>query len=315
MPRTLPTLLSCGTLLLAGCGPAPSIAPGDGRLAVEGGSIFYRVAGAGRGVPVVLLHGGPGYTAHYLEPLTALGDDRPVVLYDQLGSGRSDRVTDTTLLVASRFVRELDSLRRALRLDRIHLYGHSWGSMLALEYLATRPEGVVSVTLASPVITAEAWAADGAELLRTLPDSIQQVIAAHTAAGTTASPEYQAAVFPFMTRYVFGMEPPFPAEIDSAIAGYSPLVYETMWGPSEFSPTGNLRTFDRSAVLPTLTMPVLFTAGRQDEARPATVERFAAMVPDATVRIFELSAHMTMLTEREAYLAAVRDFLRSAERR
>jgi proline iminopeptidase len=117
-----------------------------------------------------------------------------------------------------------------------------------------------------------------------------------------------------MVKYVFGMAPPFPAEIDSAIAGYNPAVYETMWGPSEFSPLGNLRNFDREAVLSGLRMPVLFTAGRNDEARPETVAAFAAKVPGAKVEIFENSAHMTMLTEREAYVAAIREFLRSADR-
>jgi proline iminopeptidase len=308
--RMLPwlTLLS----LLAGCGERV-LTPGERRLAVEGGNIFYQVIGTGTGVPIVLLHGGPGYTSHYLQPLTALGDDRPVIVYDQLGSGRSDRVIDTTLFQIGHYVRELDSLRRALRLDRLHLYGHSWGSMLALEYMASNPIGIVSLTLASPVISAASWTADGKALLQTMPDSIQRAIGRHEATGTTSSPEYQQASFAFMVRYVFGMEPPFPPELDSAIAGYNPAVYETMWGPSEFSLRGNLRTFDRSTVLKNLQIPVLFTAGRHDEARPGTVERFAREVPNAKVRIFEKSAHLAMLTERQAYVEVMRAFLRNSE--
>jgi proline iminopeptidase len=305
-------LLALG-LVVASC-RSRTLTPADGRLPVEGGSIFYRVMGSGSATPVVLLHGGPGYTGHYLEPLArALSRDRPAIVYDQLGSGRSDRITDTTLLRVDRFVRELDSLRRALHLDRIHLYGHSWGTMLALEYLATKPRGIVSVTLASPLITSAAWSHDGRTLLKTMPDSIQRIVAAHEAAGTTASQQYQDASFAYMTRYVFGMEPPFPPEVDSAIAGYSPLVYETMWGPSEFSPTGSLKRFDRSAVLRDLRMPVLFTVGRHDEATPATVERFARDVPNARIRVFERSAHMAMVTERATYVEAVSEFLRVAE--
>lgn len=292
----------------------PSLQPGDGMLQVEGGSIFYRVIGSGPGIPLVLLHGGPGYTGHYLEPLGALGGDRPVVVYDQLGSGRSDRIADPELLDIHRYVRELDSLRSALGLDQVHLYGHSWGAMLALEYMTTDPTGVVSLTLASPVISTSSWTADGRDLLATLPAPTQEIIERHEAAGTTSSQEYQDASFEFMVRYVFGMEPPFPPELDSAVAGYNPVVYETMWGPSEFSPTGNLQGFDRSALLSTLAIPVLFTAGRSDEARPETVERFAGTVADAEVRIFENSAHLPMLTEREAYVEAVRAFLARVER-
>ncbi len=315
MRKHMLTVLVCSLLpfVAVGCGDS-ALQLGDGRLEVEGGSIFYRVVGSGPGTPVILLHGGPGYSAYYLEPLEALGSDRPVILYDQLGAGRSDQVTDTSLFHADRYVRELESLRGALGLDRVHLYGHSWGSMLALEYLATNPEGVESVILASPVISIASWAEDGRELLATLPDSIQAVIAMHEEAGTTSSQEYQDASFAFMLKYVFGMEPPFPAALDSAMATFNPAVYETMWGPSEFSPTGNLRDFDRSALLRTLDLPVLFTAGRNDEARPETVERFAALTPNAEVRIFENSAHLTMLTEPEAYVEAVRDFLRRADR-
>ncbi len=314
MLRRLSLPLLSLTLLLppASCADF-SLETGDGRLEVEGGSIFYRVIGSGPGVPLLLLHGGPGYTGHYLEPLGVLGDDRPVVVYDQLGSGRSDWVTDPELLQIHRYVRELDSLRSALRLEQVHLYGHSWGSMLALEYLATDPEGIVSLTLASPVISISTWAADGSELLATLPDSTRQIIAAHEAAGTTASQEYQDASFEFMVKYVFGMEPPFPPELDSAVAGYNHVVYETMWGVSEFSPTGNLQDFDRSGLLGSLQMPVLFTAGRSDEARPETVSDFASMVPDAEVRIFESSAHLPMLTEREAYTEVIREFLRRVD--
>lgn len=289
--------------------------PGDGRLEVEGGSIFYRVIGSGPGIPVILLHGGPGYSSHYLEPLgEALGNERPMIAYDQLGSGRSDRVTDEALFRIDRYVRELDSLRSALDLDQVHLYGHSWGSMLALEYLATNPSGVVSVTLASPIIVMDTWAADTMSLVETLSNSSREAILRHEAAGTTSSQEYQDANSEYWTKYVLGMEPPYPPEVNSAIEAYSPIVYETMWGPSEFSPTGNLRDFDRSDVLSGLDIPILFTAGRFDEARPETIERFASTAQDAEVRIFENSAHVAMVTEREAYAEAIRDFLNEAER-
>ena len=83
----------------------PALAAGDGRLPVEGAPILYRVMGSGTATPVILLHGGPGYTGHYLEPLArALSTDRPAIVYDQLGTGRSDCITDTTLLTIDCFV-------------------------------------------------------------------------------------------------------------------------------------------------------------------------------------------------------------------
>ena len=66
--------------------------------------------------------------------------------------------------------------------------------MLLIEYLLTEPEGVRSATFASPLFSTDRWLADAKQRLTELPDELQQVIATHEAAGTTDSPEYQAAV-------------------------------------------------------------------------------------------------------------------------
>src|SRR6184192_3754478 len=109
-------------------------AAGEAYLYVPDGRIWYRKSGTGKGTPVILVHGGPGYSSFYLKPLEALGSDRPVVRYDQLGGGKSDRISDTTLFTIPHFVRELDSLRAALGFGTVHLVGHSWGTILAVEY-------------------------------------------------------------------------------------------------------------------------------------------------------------------------------------
>ena len=71
--------------------------PGEGYIPVTGGKVWYRIVGTGKGTPLLVLHGGPGVPSYYLNPLAALGDDRPVVFYDQLGCGRSDQPADTSL--------------------------------------------------------------------------------------------------------------------------------------------------------------------------------------------------------------------------
>ncbi|HEY0770789.1 MAG TPA: alpha/beta fold hydrolase, partial [Sphingobacteriaceae bacterium] len=133
----------------------------QGYVPVPGGKIWYEIIGADKpGTPLLLLHGGPGFTSDYLRPLEALGDVRPVIFYDQLGSGRSDRPQDTALWKLDRFVEELSALRTELNLEKIHLFGHSWGTMLATEYLSQRPEGIQSLVLASPCISTGRWLTD-----------------------------------------------------------------------------------------------------------------------------------------------------------
>ena len=128
--------------LAAGCG-RPGLRTGEGYVTVPGGRVWYNVVGSGPGTPLLLVHGGPGYPSHgQLQRLEKLGDERPVIFYDQLGCGRSDGPTDKTLWRTERFVDELASLRSALGLDRLHILGHSWGSMLTVEYTLTGPRGV-----------------------------------------------------------------------------------------------------------------------------------------------------------------------------
>lgn len=94
-----------------------------------------------------------------------------------------------------------------------------------------------------------------------------------------------------------------------AFEGMNPDIYGYMWGPSEFTANGILRDYNRETELRGLNLPVLFTTGRYDEATPESLEHFHSLVPDSEIKIFENSAHMTMLDEPEAYTDAVRDFL------
>src|SRR5258708_34307099 len=108
---------------------------GGGCAPFVGGRVWWRVGGSGPRTPLLLLHGGPGAGHDYLEPLSALADERPVIFYDQLGCGRSDRPDDASMWHIEHF-EEIDALRQALRLHHVVLYSHSWGGWLAQEYLA-----------------------------------------------------------------------------------------------------------------------------------------------------------------------------------
>ena len=98
-----------------------SPAPGEGFVMVPGGPVWYRVTGTGAGIPLLVLHGGPGGTSCGFAKLDPLGRERPVVRYDQLGTGRSGRPGDLSLWTVDRYVEELHEIRRQLGLQRIHL--------------------------------------------------------------------------------------------------------------------------------------------------------------------------------------------------
>ncbi len=301
-------------LLLLGCQPDGGLSPGEGYVDVPGGRVWYRIVGSGRATPLLVLHGGPGVPSYYLKPLAALADERPVVFYDQLGAGHSEAPADTTLWQVDRFVRELARVREELGISEVHILGHSWGSMLAVDYMLTQPLGVQSLVLASPALSVARWVRDADSLKATLPDSVQAIIAHHEASGTTDAAEYQDAVMEYYRRFL-ARKQPWSADIDSTFAQFNTDLYGYMWGPSEFAATGTLKDYDRTNRLPELGLPVLFTAGRYDEATPSTVAFFQRQVPGAELAILEASAHLTMQDEPEEYVRIIRDFLRRVEQR
>ena len=313
-------LIGCVTAMtVIGCGGGRSdssstaaVALTDGsRLAVDGGEIWYRVVGTGAGTPVILLHGGPGYSSHYLKSLEALGDDRVVVRYDQLGGGKSDRMADTTKFTIAHFVQELDSLRAYLGLKKVDLYGHSWGTILAVEYYRAHPERVHAMVLASPALDIPAWEANARELVKTLPDSMQRAITVREASKEYDAPDYQAALMAFYGRYVF--RHPVQADLDSMFATVNEDIYNYMQGPSEFTITGTLKTYDATAFLSEVRVPVLYTVGEFDEAVPEQVKQFADATLGAQMVVIPGAAHMTQWDNPEANLAAVRTFLRDTD--
>ncbi len=306
-------LIGLFAVVIAGCSLS-RLEPGEGLVEVEGGTVWYRVFGAGSGTPLLMLHGGPGATSEMFEPIAKrLGSDRPVIIYDQLGAGRSRGPHDTKLWTEDRYVDEIRRIRKHLHLDRIHLFGHSWGTMLATAYMATNPEGVRSLNLAGPCISVPRYLQDVDRLRRELPQEIQDVLARNEAAGTEGSEEYQRAVDVFYKRHLCRMDP-WPRELTNGLQNFGWDVYRYMWGPNEFRGTGTLKNYDRTADLRKLRLPVLFTAGRYDECTPEATAWYCSMVPGARMVIFERSAHMTMLEEPEACYTTIQDFLRSVER-
>ena len=288
------------------------LAPGEGFVDVTGGKVWYRIVGSGERTPLLVLHGGPGVSSVYLKPLEALADDRPVIFYDQLGCGNSPGASDTALWTIERFVGEIAQVREALDLKEVHLYGHSWGTMLAADYMLTKPSGVRSLVLASPCLSAPRWIHDADSLLGTLPDSLQEVIRHHEREKTTDSPEYQSALMVFYGQF-FARRQPWSDDLNSAFAQLNQAMYRYMWGPSEFTSTGTLSDYDCTDRLGEITIPTLLTAGQFDEATPATVKYYQSLIPGAEFALLKNCAHLTMHDDPETDIRIIREFLAKVE--
>ncbi|MEN6617205.1 MAG: proline iminopeptidase-family hydrolase [Syntrophorhabdus sp.] len=299
-------------LLLCGCATNPGFHEREGFVRVPGGMVWYRIVGSGDATPVILLHGGPGSASDYLKPLEKLAIDRPVIFYDQLGCGKSDHPDNDQLWHIERFVDELARIREALNLKEIHLYGHSWGTMLAVDYMLTKPTGIKSLVLASPALSVSQWVSDADSLIEKLPFTTRQAIRRHQKDGTTDTKEYEDAVAEYLKLHLCRLAP-WPEDLMRSFDNSNPRIYKIMWGPSEFYPTGNLKTYERIDRLGEIDIPTFFTAGRYDEATPAATQLYRSKVPNATIRIFEQSSHLAMFEEKEEYIESIREFFKSTE--
>lgn len=293
--------------LMTSC-QSQKLVPGEGYVDVTGGKVWYRIVGDGPGTPLLVLHGGPGVPSYYLKPLAGLGTDRPVIFYDQLGCGHSKAPDDTSLWKTDRFVEAIAQVRHALGLHEVDIYGHSWGSMIAAEYLLTKPEGVKACVMAGPSLSIPRWTHDADSLLGTLPDSTQQIIRKNEKAGTTDSQEYQAAVMQFYKLYL-ARKQPWSADIDSSFMQMNQAMYAYMEGPSEFTITGTIRDYDATPRLHEITVPTLFIVGQYDEAVPPTAAYYQRLMQNTQLAIIPNAAHLAMQDDSTAYVQTVGAFL------
>jgi proline-specific peptidase len=291
----------------------------EGFVERRGYRTWYRVVGDGEEPgkhPVVLLHGGPGATHDYLESLEALADTgRRAVLYDQLGCGRSDRADESQWTVET-YVDELEAVRDALGLDTIHLFGNSWGGMLAMEYALTQPAGLASLMLASSPSSIPQWIEETGRLRRELPADVQAVLDRHEASGTTHDPEYEQASEVFYRRHVCRL-PEWPEYVQRSfrfIAEHGE-VYRYMNGPSEFHVVGTLRDWDVTARLGEIAVPTLVVTGEHDEATPAINQTVSTAIPGSEAVIYPGCSHLAHVEDPAGYLRLLDDFMTGVERR
>lgn len=278
----------------------------EGFIDLEHGRVWYRRSSGDRR-PILLLHGGPGAAAYYLEPLEErLAEHRPVVVYDQLGCGRSDQPDDTSLWTLDHFTGEVDRMREALGLDDCHLLGQSWGGWLSIDYLCRGTEGIRSVVLASTSASMPLFGEECRKLMAALPAPHGEVLLA----GDRDDPRYPDAEMAFYTRHLCRLDPWPECMVKTAESLDGNPVYNTMNGPNEFTLIGNLKDWTREADLHRIAIPTLLTYGRHDELGEPCANGIKAGVPHAEMRCFEESSHVAHVEEADAYAAVVEAFLR-----
>ncbi len=302
--------------LMPGCNNSDEITFKEDYLQVEGGRIWYRIAGMDKsGTPLLVVHGGPGANHLYLMNLESLSLDRPVIFYDQSGCGNSTAISDTVMMTPQHYDGELKALMNALPYSHYFLLGQSWGGALVAQYLIDyRLAGVDAVIFSAPLLSTPRWEADQQYWLNQMPQDMQDAVNEAEATGNYQSREYLDAVDTYYARHLCRLNP-WPDYLNESFNSLNATIYNYMWGNSEFSVSGSLKDFDLENQLSEITIPVLFTCGEFDEARPETCSFFADLMPGAQVFIMKGCAHMHHIEDESNYVRTVDSFLQNINRK
>jgi proline-specific peptidase len=251
------------------------------------------------GLPLIVLHGGPGLDHTHLRPwLDPLGDEFRVLYVDERGQGRSERVDPATLTLEV-FARDVDLLAEALGLDRFTLLGHSFGAIIATWHainLGTAEAYVVS----GGGDSSENLLADVHASLEAMGEAGKPIAESWEWEKAVQSPEECAELMQIQTPFHFHANPPRDFAADTI---YVPEVLRS------FASAG-YGDFDYAADLGRVSKPTLVIVGAHDRA---TTPRAARVLHEGMPRSeyveLEGAGHMSMVEAQEPYLDAVRRFL------
>lgn len=282
----------------------------EGYIPFKGYKTYYKVFGepVKNKAPLLVLHGGPGSAHNYMLGLSALAKQgMQVIFYDQLGGGLSDHPNDDSLWTIPLFVDELRQVRKHLQLDSIHLLGHSWGGMLAIEYLLTQPKGIKSVILASSMISMPLYQKEVEKLRVDLPKDVYSALVSNEKANTINSKEYAAAVKVYEARHIYRGKQ-FPKELKTPKDSLGDS-YRIMWGASEAYANGSMKKWDKVDRLKEILAPTLITSGQYDELTPEQALITQANIPHSKLKIFTAGSHCVHVEQPDEYVRVIKTFL------
>ena len=284
----------------------------DGRY-----NVWTKKVGDGK-IKVLLLHGGPGFTHDYFECFEDFLPKEGIEFYyyDQLGAGNSDIPTDTSLWNTPRFVEEVEQVRKGLGLDNFYLLGHSWGGMLAMEYLQKYQSHVKAAVLSNMTAGMKSYTSYTEQLkqqfftpqdLKTY-DSLDKL-------KLYDSPQYQDLLMNKLYTQVLCRMPVenWPEPLMRAFKKPNLTIYKQMQGVDEFHVTGNFKDWEMWDRLPNIKVPTLVIGGMKDEMNPDDMKKEGQLIPNSRTYLCPNGSHMSMYDDQQNYFSNLIAFLKDVE--
>jgi len=289
------------------------LATRDGYIRADGVNIYFKSVGSGP--PLVVLHGGPGSDhTDFLPFLLPLARHNRLVFIDERGSGRSERLQDTKKYTLDYMVNDLHFVRKALRLKRFALLGHSFGGILAQAYAIRYPTALTRLILAGTAHSAKIFNADFRRIRNALSPGVRAKMSDYESRGIFGADGryvrgYETLCARILAPYMY-FRPPPPAEPQSYVSGWE--VLREMWvRRSDFHVDGNLKGLDFTSKLKSMTVPTLVVLGDHDIVSVRSAEALRAALPDAKLTVLPDCGHMMYIDQAQRFNALVSDFIGS----
>lgn len=274
---------------------------------------YYRIVGEANPekTPLLLLHGGPGSSHNYFELLDdyAEASGRQLIMYDQVGCGKSSLPEDESVYVKETWAEELIALREYLHLDQVHLSGQSWGGMLEMFYMTSyNPQGVKSVMINSSPASIKLWTEEQHRLIKYLSPEDQQAIADAEANNDFTGAKYLAANERYMDAYAWETDKSkLPEPMQRPTNGQrASFIAE---GPNEFTENGSISDFEVTDQLYKIQIPAMVTSGTDDLCTPLIAKSVVDHIPGAKWHLFANSRHLALLDQHDEFIALLDQWL------
>jgi proline iminopeptidase len=281
----------------------------EGFVSGAGARIYFKTLG--KGLPLLLLHGGPGADhSDFLPYLQPLARKYRLVLVDERGSGRSERLADARGYTLENMVRDLEQLRAHLRLERWVVLGHSFGGILAQAYAVRHPRRVAGLILAGTASSARAINSDFKRIRHATSKSARLQLDKQERAGIFRpdgqyTPAYAALVARVLAPYMYAKKA--PARLPPPLGME---VLREMWvRRSDFRVDGNLKGFDFSRQLTRVKAPSLVVIGDRDLVSVQSADASRAALPRATLAVLAECGHMMFVDQAALFNHVLEGFL------
>jgi proline iminopeptidase len=279
------------------------------RVRVAGRRSFEYVAQGGGRATLLVHPGGPGLTYHYLRNLLRLAHSNlRVILFHPRGVGNSWAPRRPSEYTVPQLAEDVEAIRRALRIEELHLLGFSAGGFAALEYAHRYERHLASLLLCATAGSGEEIRVANRRMLAAASPGQRAHLRELTAAKSFDTAEYkslaEAIARPFQSRFLKALPPEWTA------TRLNPVVYRAMMTRTgdEFAVDGTIARWDGRRYYSKIEVPTLVVVGRYDALLEPSVEMNERIEP-AHLRVLPRSSHLAHLEQPKEFLGTVREFL------